>query len=506
VASTNPRQTHVSPRKTKARSPFLERNFCNWRVNTDPQTGEKLSETYFQYNVQGRLSQADVNADGDDTIDSTSEYVYDATGIRVGQTVDDVTTRYLFDHHNPTGYEQVLEERDSNGQLIRSYTLGLDVIAQAEASDDVYHFLYDGHGSTRALTGGEEGTGLIAVVDSVVQRFSYDAYGNPLGFDPTTAATAILYSGEWFQIDIQQQYLRARLYDPATGTFNRLDPFAGNVHDPQSLHKYLYVHGDPVNNVDPTGQFATLIGGFGAFALGRKLNLSYGKTAVAVGFGTVTGLVVDILYDPLFQFVKYLRWTAQPVRSLNADEKAVLSFLHNSTSPSIPAGDVTAALDAVELWTYDDFGAATWLSSTKWIAGVALGYNRMAAITLGREINFASAYDPSQPWVPDKATGTPSYELLAHETVHSVQVYRSPLGYTSFIPHYLLESGRFGYEGTIQEIEAYAMSHAVQQMINNYGSGVIAQILAGTQPATLAADLNTWYTTEEARLRVVHGR
>jgi len=33
VASTNPRQTHVSPRKTKARSPFLERNFCNWRVN-----------------------------------------------------------------------------------------------------------------------------------------------------------------------------------------------------------------------------------------------------------------------------------------------------------------------------------------------------------------------------------------------------------------------------------------------------------------------------------------
>ncbi len=49
------------------------------------------------------------------------------------------------------------------------------------------------------------------------------------------------------------QYLRARYYDPASGTFNRLDPFFGNLQDPQSLHKYLYVHGDPVQGIDPTG-------------------------------------------------------------------------------------------------------------------------------------------------------------------------------------------------------------------------------------------------------------
>jgi hypothetical protein len=49
------------------------------------------------------------------------------------------------------------------------------------------------------------------------------------------------------------QYLRARYYNPASGTFNRLDPFAGNMQDPQSLHKYLYVHGDPIQGVDPTG-------------------------------------------------------------------------------------------------------------------------------------------------------------------------------------------------------------------------------------------------------------
>lgn len=43
-------------------------------------------------------------------------------------------------------------------------------------------------------------------------------------------------------------------YDNAsTGQFNRLDDFFGNHHDPQSLHKYAYVHGDPVMGVDPSG-------------------------------------------------------------------------------------------------------------------------------------------------------------------------------------------------------------------------------------------------------------
>ena len=53
-----------------------------------------------------------------------------------------------------------------------------------------------------------------------------------------------------------QQYLRARFYDPASGTFYRLDPFAGNLTDPQSLHKYLYAHGNPVAFSDPSGNFA----------------------------------------------------------------------------------------------------------------------------------------------------------------------------------------------------------------------------------------------------------
>ena len=107
--------------------------------------------------------------------------------------------------------------------------------------------MYDGHGSTRLLTDSSA---------TITDRMSYDAYGmmlrgNPTNLEPTT--TNLLYSGEQFDVDLQQQYLRARWYDQNSGRFNRLDPFSGNNFDPPSLHKYAYVHGDPVNGTDPTG-------------------------------------------------------------------------------------------------------------------------------------------------------------------------------------------------------------------------------------------------------------
>ena len=48
-------------------------------------------------------------------------------------------------------------------------------------------------------------------------------------------------------------YLRSRWYNPANGTFNRIDDYAGNTQEPQSLHKYAYCHGNPINGADPSG-------------------------------------------------------------------------------------------------------------------------------------------------------------------------------------------------------------------------------------------------------------
>ena len=98
---------------------------------------------------------------------------------------------------------------------------------------------------------------------STPQVYAYDAYGLPNRFrPPPQALTTHLYSGERTDQLTGLQYLRARYYNPSSGTFNRLDPFAGNFSDPQSLHKYLYTHGDPVNGIDPSGMLNLVSLGF----------------------------------------------------------------------------------------------------------------------------------------------------------------------------------------------------------------------------------------------------
>jgi len=90
--------------------------------------------------------------------------------------------------------------------------------------------------------------------------FVFDAYGNMLSSFTGDVLTGVLYTGEQFNATTGQYYLRARYYDPPTGRFNRLDPFAGNTSDPVSLHKYLYAGANPVMFRDPTGRMFSLSG------------------------------------------------------------------------------------------------------------------------------------------------------------------------------------------------------------------------------------------------------
>ena len=128
-------------------------------------SGVRTSKTDYNYNLEGMTSSASVKQFGTDGSTITSEtdctYSYDDSGIRVSQTVNGQETVYLNDNNNPTGYSQVLEEKDASGNLLRSYALGLNIIAQAKASGPVYYFGDDGQGSTRMLL---DSSGSIVVV------------------------------------------------------------------------------------------------------------------------------------------------------------------------------------------------------------------------------------------------------------------------------------------------------------------------------------------------------
>jgi RHS repeat-associated protein len=66
---------------------------------------------------------------------------------------------------------------------------------------------------------------------------------------------------------LTQHPAHARYLSTDTGRFMTMDTYAGNTHDPVSLHKYLYTEDNPVNRVDPTGHAETadvgLAGGLG---------------------------------------------------------------------------------------------------------------------------------------------------------------------------------------------------------------------------------------------------
>ncbi len=91
-------------------------------------------------------------------------------------------------------------------------------------------------------------------------------------------------------------YLRARWYDAQNGRFNRLDPFFGNLSDPQSLHKYAYVHGDPIQGIDPTGLFT--LGELGvSMGIGGAINAGVGVIVRAVKGRLDEITVASLLYD-----------------------------------------------------------------------------------------------------------------------------------------------------------------------------------------------------------------
>jgi RHS repeat-associated protein len=238
--------------------------------------GVPQSRTTYDYDLQGRLAVVTVESYQGGVLSrrERATFGYDDNGARVdalyevdangdGTFETRTNTEFLNDPANPTDYSQVLQETVTDagtGQVQRKvvYTLGLDVISQTTTeyssgqpgTPTTLVFGYDGHGSTRVLL---DMAAAVATVAGVRQVFDYDAFGNLLNMAAAQAATSLLYSGEMFDARIAQQYLRARWYDPAVGRFNQLDPFFGNLQNPQSLHKYLYTHGDPVNFADPSG-------------------------------------------------------------------------------------------------------------------------------------------------------------------------------------------------------------------------------------------------------------
>jgi RHS repeat-associated protein len=126
--------------------------------------------------------------------------------------------------------------------LTVSYIYGDDLISQDRSGIDRY-YLYDGQLSTRGLTN-EAG--------DLTDTYTYDAFGQLID-QAGSSENSFLYTGEQFDPNAGFYYLRARYYDQGVGRFLTADPYQGRMHEPVTLHKYLYAHANPVMSSDPSG-------------------------------------------------------------------------------------------------------------------------------------------------------------------------------------------------------------------------------------------------------------
>lgn len=195
----------------------------------------------FGYDFENRLKSMALN---NGPVSVTLQY--DGDGNRVAKTVTGVTTRYLVDDLNPTGYAQLAEELVS-GTVQRTYTYGSKRISQNQLVNGTWKpsfYGYDGGGTVRALT---DATG------TVTDTYDYDAWGNVVNTTGSTPNTH-LYRGEQYDPDLVAYYLRSRYFNPLTGRFLTRDGDWGHIDDPITRHKYLYGNSSPVDVADPSGR------------------------------------------------------------------------------------------------------------------------------------------------------------------------------------------------------------------------------------------------------------
>jgi len=91
----------------------------------------------------------------------------------------------------------------------------------------------------------------------VNNTYTYNAFGEMFPAEcAETVYNPFKFTGQWFDSEIGQYYLRARMYDPVLMRFASIDPVKGKFRWPLTLHPYLYCLNEPINHIDPNGQLA----------------------------------------------------------------------------------------------------------------------------------------------------------------------------------------------------------------------------------------------------------
>jgi RHS repeat-associated protein len=167
-----------------------------------------------------------------------------------------------------------------------------------------YFYLHDRLGSVREM---------INQAGTVVNMYTYNPFGETFASETEeNVLNPFKYTGQWFDDEVGQYHLRARMYEPHIGRFTTRDPVFGDFKEPLTLHKYLYCGNDPVNRWDLWGLYYTIPG--------AGLDYNQRETQIIVDMATeIVGL--HFIWGPWVAFGAEESWWAG-VLGLSSGEKS----------------------------------------------------------------------------------------------------------------------------------------------------------------------------------------
>ena len=173
-------------------------------------------------------------------------YTYDMSGVRTSKTVDGTTYNYT------TLSGKVMRQTWGNKSLEFVYDDGSQpfaMIYKHGSETELYYYLVNAQGDVSAIldSGGK-----------IAASYDYDAWGNCTVYDSSDAAIGDLnplrYRGYYYDAETGFYYLQSRYYDFANCRFINADGLFADSFIGTNL--FAYCVNDPVNTVDPTGNFA----------------------------------------------------------------------------------------------------------------------------------------------------------------------------------------------------------------------------------------------------------
>ncbi|RKT02186.1 intein/RHS repeat-associated protein [Streptomyces sp. 3211.6] len=177
------------------------------------------------------------------TFDTTTTYIYDASGNRLIEETGSSRTLYLGDT------EVTVNKAGQPLDAVRYYAgPGATTIRQTGGKPDNHKLsvqLADHHGT--ATTTIDQSTG------QTITRRKSDPYGNPRGAQPGSWPGSRGFLGTGIDdTNTSLTHIGAREYESTTGRFISVDPVI-DITDPLQMNGYTYANANPIGNADPSG-------------------------------------------------------------------------------------------------------------------------------------------------------------------------------------------------------------------------------------------------------------